>query len=169
MRIPAFSAAALLLLAACQKGGDMIQAGSQVKFNYKLTVDGQVVDSSEGREPLSYVQGRGDIIPGLEEEMAGLKVGDKKQVAIAPEKGYGTHNPQAVQKVPKSNFGDTKGLKVGDLVRGEAGGREFRARVTQIGAKDVTLDLNHPLAGKTLNFDVEVVEIQPAAEAPKQP
>lgn len=163
-----FAVAALLFTAACQKGGEMIQAGSQVKFNYTLRVDGQVVDSSEGREPLSYVQGRGDIIPGLEEEMAGLKAGDKKQVSIAPEKGYGTHNPQAVQKVPKANFGEAKGLKVGDLVRGQAGGREFRARVTEIGAKDVTLDLNHPLAGKTLNFDVEVVEVQPPATAQQQ-
>ncbi|MBI4057508.1 MAG: peptidylprolyl isomerase [Elusimicrobia bacterium] len=139
----------------------MVQKGSTVKINYTLTVDGQVVDSSTGREPLAYVQGSGQIIPGLEEQVQGMKTGDKKKLTVTPEKGYGPINPQAQQKIPRQKFQGQKDLKVGSVVQGEMGDRQFQAVIAGINDKEVTLDLNHPLAGKTLQFDIEVVDVQP--------
>ncbi len=138
----------------------MIQAGSKVSIHYKLTVDGELVDTSEGQDPLAYVQGSGEIIPGLEEELTGLKVGDKKSVSIPPEKGYGPYESEAVQQVPISAFNEADKLKAGDIVSGEMQGQTFRATVVTIDKESVRLDLNHPLAGKTLEFHVEVIGIE---------
>ncbi len=137
----------------------MIEKGSQVAIHYTLTVDGEVVDSSEGKDPLTYEQGAGHIIPGLESELAGLKAGDKKLVTVAPEGGYGVHTPEAIQEVPRSAFPTEEELKVGDRVSGEADGQMFQATVQAFGDETITLDFNHPLAGKTLNFDVTVVSV----------
>ena len=137
-----------------------IQNGSKVTMHYKLTVDGQTVDTSEGKDPLQYVHGQGQIIPGLEKELEGLDKGEKKQVTISPEAGYGPHDPAAIQKVPRSSFADSDGLKVGSKVQGQAGDQAFMAVVTEITTDDVTLDMNHPLAGKTLDFDIEVIEVE---------
>lgn len=138
----------------------MIQKGSKVSIHYTLTVDGQVVDSSEGKEPLSYVHGEGQIIPGLESELANFKQGDKKNVKIPPEKGYGPYNPEAVHKVARTAFKESEGMKAGDIVSGQVQGQPFQAVVSEVGEKDITLNLNHPLAGKTLNFDIEVVSVE---------
>lgn len=137
----------------------MIKKDSKVKIHYTLKVDGEVVDSSEGKDPLEYVQGAQHIIPGLEEALEGLKTGDKKEVTVSPEQGYGPHNPDAMQKVPKSAFHGADGLVVGEMVMGNAGGREFQAKIVDVTDEEVTLDLNHALAGKTLEFSVEVVEV----------
>jgi len=168
-------AAAVLLLAGCKKknveqgaatpGPAAVAAdshGTTVKFHYTLTVDGKQIESSVGKEPLSATLGSGQIIPGLEEALANMKAGDKRSVTIAPEKGYGPYHDEGVQKVPKTAFKDMPGLKVGMMVTGQSNGRTFQARVKTVGDKDITLDLNHPLAGKTLNFDVEVVSVQTA-------
>ncbi len=155
--------AVLVGLMACKKT-QVIENGKAVKINYTLTVDGAVVDTSTGKEPLSYVQGNKMIIPGLEEALAGLKKGDKKQVTVPPEKGYGVINAAAQQKVPLKSFNDTKNLKVGTMVRGMNANGPMQAKVLAIGKKDVTLDFNHPLASKILNFDVEVVSVE---EGPK--
>ncbi|OGR59925.1 MAG: hypothetical protein A2X36_13760 [Elusimicrobia bacterium GWA2_69_24] len=138
-------------------------------MHYTLTVEGSVLDTSVGKTPLTFVQGSGQIIPGLSEALVGLKKGEKKSVTVAPDKGYGLPNPQAVQKVPKKSFKDAETIKAGAVVTGDAGGRPFQARVTAVDAESVTLDLNHPLAGKTLNFEVEVVDLQPAAATAAAP
>ena len=83
----------------------MIKEGSKVKFDYTLTVDGKVADTSAGRGPLEYTHGAGHIIPGLEEELLGMKVGDKKTVKVAPEKGYGKVLEEAIRRVPKEAIG----------------------------------------------------------------
>jgi FKBP-type peptidyl-prolyl cis-trans isomerase SlyD len=137
-----------------------IKEGSKVSINYKLTVDGVVVDSSDGRGPLTYTQGSGQIIPGLEKQLAGLKAGDKRSVVVEAVEGYGEHNPDAVQKVPRAAFKEADKLKVGSVVGGQVGGQDFEAVVVAVDPKEITLDLNHPLAGKTLNFDVEVVSVE---------
>lgn len=137
-----------------------VTSGSKVSINYKLTVDGVVVDSSDGGDPLTYTQGAGDIIPGLESQLMGLKVGDKKSVVVEPAQGYGEHNPDAVQKVPRANFKDASELEAGMLVSGNSGGQEFQAIVAEVTPADVTLDFNHPLAGKTLHFEIEIVKVQ---------
>jgi FKBP-type peptidyl-prolyl cis-trans isomerase SlyD len=138
----------------------MIENGSKVKFHYTLRVEGDVVDSSEGRSPLAYVHGQGQIIPGLEAELEGLDEGSKKQVDILPEHAYGAHDPDAVQEIPKSAFTEFEDLSVGDRVGGQAGGKPFQATVSEIGDAHVKLDMNHPLAGKTLEFEVEVVSVE---------
>lgn len=137
----------------------MIKEGSKVKFDYTLTVDGTVRDTSAGREPLEYTQGAGHIIVGLEEEMLGLNVGDKKTVTIPAEKAYGLVQEEAIKRVPKSAISNADQLKVGDMVGASNEGHTFRAVVKEITDSEVLLDFNHPLAGKTLSFDVEVKEI----------
>ena len=138
----------------------MIKDGSNVKIHYTLTVDGDKVDSSEGNEPLSYVQGQAQIIPGLEKELAGMAAGESKQVEISPEEGYGEVNQELIQTVPRTAFQDPENLQVGGRVRGQSGDTPFIATIKDITDEGITLDLNHPLAGKTLNFDVQIVEVQ---------
>lgn len=137
----------------------MIKNGSTVKMHYTLTVDGVIMDNSPEGDPLSYVQGSGQIIPGLEEQMEGLKPGDKKEVMVSPEKGYGPVDPSAFQKVPRQAFQSAQDLKVGDIVSGQLGEQIFNAIVSALGPDEITLDFNHPLAGKTLRFAIEVVEV----------
>ncbi len=139
----------------------MIRNGSRVSLRYTLTVDGEVIDSSAERGPLEYVHGLGQIIPGLEEQLTGLEVGDRREITVTPEKGYGPIDPAAVQQVPISAFRDPEGLQVGDTVYGNIEGRRFEARVVEIGPDSATLDLNHPLAGKTLHFAIEIIGVTP--------
>lgn len=136
-----------------------IQDGSTVEIHYTLVVENEVVDSSAGKEPLKYVQGSGEIIPGLEEELTGLAAGDKKEVLVEPEKGYGPSDPEAVRQLPRDAFQNPETLEVGALVGGTVKGQQFQARIASIDDESVTIDLNHPLAGKTLNFAVEVVHV----------
>jgi len=160
-------AAAAALLGGCKKpetagrklAGD---AGPTVKFSYTLTVEGKQVDSSVGKEPLTATLGSGEIIPGLEDALAGMKAGEKRNVVVPPEKGYGAYREAGVQKVPKTSFKDSARLKPGMVVSGKSNGQPFQAMVREISEKEITLDLNHPLAGKTLNFDIEVLSVQPA-------
>ncbi len=166
-RTVALSVAGILALGvfACKKmgGGDAsIQKGSTVQMDYTLTVDGKVVDSSVGKKPLTFVEGSGQIIPGLDADLMGLKIGDKKQFVIPPALGYGMEDPKAFVKVPKKSFKNSATLKVGSAVSGSQGGRRFQAVVSAIGGKTITLDFNSPLAGKTLNFDVSIVGVEPA-------
>ena len=137
----------------------MIKPGSNVKLHYTLTVDAMVVDSSEGGEPLTYVHGEGQIVPGLEEQLAGLSAGESKAAVVVPDKGFGPRNAEAVHSVPRTAFQEAGDLKVGDKVTGQAQGRDFQARVTAVDTESITLDLNHPLAGKTLHFAIDIVEV----------
>ncbi len=136
-----------------------IHNGSKVSIHYTLKVDGQIVDTSRGKEPFTYVQGEGQMIPGLERNLEGLGAGDQKFIAVEPQEGYGERNSEAVQTVPRSAFKDAE-LHVGDIVQGQAGGEDFQACIIELAGDEVKLDLNHPLAGKTLNFDVEVVSVE---------
>ena len=162
---------ALLALFSCSKGNNVnqstdqgndmtIKSGSTVSMNYLLTVDGEEVDSSTGKEPLTFVVGSGQIIPGLEGELTGLKKGDKKKVTVSPENGYGMASPEAIQKAPKSAFNEPEKMKVGDVVTGQSQGQAFQAVVKKIDKTEITLDFNHPLAGKTLNFDIEIMDVK---------
>lgn len=152
--------------AACAKPVPSIQNGSEVKMHYTLKVDGEVVDSSKSGEPLPYTHGTGQIVPGLESQMAGHKAGDKFEATVSPKDGYGEHNPAGLRDVPWAAFGGKKdGLKAGDVVSGQANGRPFQAKVLEVGKSGVKIDLNHPLAGKTLVFSIEVVEVKPAVKA----
>src|SRR5689334_24707095 len=140
-----------------------IQAGSMVAFDYTLTDEsGNVIDTSKGKEPMHYVHGKGQIIPGLEKELDGMSVGSEKKVTVKPEDAYGQVNPQAFQEVPKDKL-PPEALKVGTVLsaRGPEG-QSVPVRVHEIKENTVVMDFNHPLAGKTLFFDVKVTEVKPA-------
>ena len=125
---------------------------------------GVTLDTSDGRDPLAYIQGIGNIIPGLEKEMEGKQVGDKLQAVIAPEEAYGVRQENLMQKVPKSGFQGDEELTLGMQVQVGTQNGTAIATVAAIEGEDVTLDLNHPLADVTLHFDVEVMEIREATK-----
>jgi len=140
-----------------------VQNGQVVSMEYILKVDGVVTDSSEGREPLEYVHGAGNIIPGLEREVTGMAVGDSKDVLVAAADGYGEEDENAFMDVPRDQFPDEIPMKVGTelQVKNQAGQPMF-ARIDKVGEQSVRLDLNHPLAGKDLRFSVKVVSLRDA-------
>lgn len=139
----------------------MISKGKTIKMDYVLTVDGHKMDSSEGAGPLEYVHGEGKIIPGLEKELEGLIVGAQKTVMVFPEDGYGPVRPEAYQEVPKSEFPPDIPLKAGSMIGvGGPDGQQFPAVISEVKEEVIVLDLNHPLAGKELKFEVTIVDIQ---------
>jgi peptidylprolyl isomerase len=137
------------------------KTGNTVQIHYKGTLDdGSLFDSSEGREPLEFELGSGQVIAGFDQAVEGMSVGEKKSVSIAPEDAYGPRNEEAIQQFPRS-------LLPEDLVPVE--GMTLQARnqdqqpvnlvVTEVGEETFTADSNHPLAGKTLNFEISLVGI----------
>lgn len=118
--------------------------------------EGNILDTSSGREPLTYLQGAGNLIAGMEEGLEGKSAGDKFKLKVSPEKGYGVKDDALVQKVPRAAFGDQKIEK----------GMQFQTNkgqvvtVTETGLESITVDGNHPLAGVELHFDVEVTEVR---------
>lgn len=145
--------------------GRVIQEGSLVSIEYTLKDEtGKVIDSNVGKEPLTFIQGGGQIVRGLEKELMGLKVGDQKSVTVKPEDGYGTANPDLIQELPKENF-PTDALKPGAMLMMKTPqGQTIPMRVKEIKEKTVVVDLNNPLADKTLTFDVKVKDIKEAAK-----
>jgi FKBP-type peptidyl-prolyl cis-trans isomerase SlyD len=141
----------------------VVQPGSEVAFDYTLTDDsGKVVDSSKGKEPMHYVHGKGQIIPGLEKELAGMAVGSEKKVTVKPEDAYGPIDPQAFREIPKEKV-PAEALKVGTMLMAQGpGGQGVPVRVHEIKDNTVIMDFNHPLAGKTLSFDVKITEVKPS-------
>ena len=141
----------------------VVKPGSEVSFDYTLTdAEGKVVDSSKGKEPMHYVHGKGQIIPGLEKELTGMAVGSEKKVTIKPEDGYGPVNPQAFQEVPKEKL-PPEALKVGTVLAAQGpAGQRVPVRVHEIKENTVIMDFNHPLAGKTLSFDVKITDVKAA-------
>jgi FKBP-type peptidyl-prolyl cis-trans isomerase SlyD len=136
-----------------------------VSLDYILHLEGdpEVFDTSEGQEPLEFIQGHGHIIPGLERALYGMAVGQKKQVVVQPEDGYGELDSDAYQVIPRNAFPDTMELEVGmELELHDDEGEVIEAYVAELNPDSVMLDLNHPLAGETLYFDVEVIAIRPA-------
>jgi FKBP-type peptidyl-prolyl cis-trans isomerase SlyD len=147
------------------KPGSQIEEGSIVTIEYTLTDDsGKTIDTSVGKEPLTYIHGAGQIVKGLERELNGLKVGDQKKVSVKPEDGYGLPNDKAVQEIPREKV-PAEALKEGEtLMMKSPDGRAIPIKIAKVNEKTVVVDLNHPLAGKTLHFDVKVKDIK-AAEA----
>ncbi len=138
---------------------------SVVSMHYTLKDDkGTVLDSSSGGEPLVYLQGSGNIIPGLEEALAGKKAGDKLQVTLPPEKGYGERDERLVQSIPKNQFQNADGMKVGMQFQINSQGGPMVLTVVELKDTEVVVDGNSPLAGQTLHFDVEVTDVRKATE-----
>lgn len=134
---------------------------SVVSIHYTLKDnDGNILDSSSGRDPLNYIHGRGNLIPGMEEGIEGKSNGDQFELKVAPDKGYGVRNDKLIQKVPLKSFGEQK----------VDAGMQFNTQngqvvtVIEVDKESATVDANHPLAGVDLNFSVEVVSIRKATQ-----
>ena len=147
--------------AEAKSEAERITEGKVVSMGYTLRLsDGTVVDSTEGKRPFVYIQGTHQIILGLERQLLGLKVGDKKKIEVSAEEGYGKIDPNAFQEVSKDKI-NPSALKVGEmLVTHDPYGRPLTAKIKEIKDTVVVLDLNHPLAGKRLYFDVEILKIE---------
>lgn len=137
-----------------------------VSMDYSLTVDGEVIDSSEGSEPIEFIQGHGNIIPGLENALYGMAIGDQKSVSVSPDEGYGIYDPEAVLTVQRAEFPVEIPMELGTEVSiQDEGGDVMVAVIESFDNETVTLNGNHPLAGKDLQFDVTIVGLrQPTAD-----
>jgi FKBP-type peptidyl-prolyl cis-trans isomerase SlyD len=137
-----------------------------VSLDYQLTVDDEVIDTSEGTDPIQFLQGHGSIIPGLERELYGLAIGDSKEIIVEPADGYGELDADAYADVPRNEFPSQIPMEVGiELEMLDKSGDIMDARIEAVNADTVRLDFNHPLAGKQLHFSVKVVELRlPTAE-----
>ncbi|MCI0708093.1 MAG: peptidylprolyl isomerase [Ignavibacteriae bacterium] len=140
-----------------------IAKNSVVTIDYTLTDDnGHVIDSSEGQEPLTYLHGAGNIIPGLENTLEGKNTGDAVKVSVPPADGYGEWDEKKITQVSKKQFTGIEKLEVGMEFTVEGDKHDMYVTVTKIEGDKVTVDANYPLAGKTLNFDVTVKNVRAA-------
>jgi FKBP-type peptidyl-prolyl cis-trans isomerase SlyD len=134
-----------------------------ITFHYHLrNADGAVIESSEGKPPVVYMHGHDNIVPGLESEMAGKVSGSKFTATVAPEKAYGLRDPSGVQRVPLKHLATKGRIVAGQMVGVNTTAGVRPARVLKVGHFNVDLDLNHPLAGVTLVFDIEIVDVREA-------
>ena len=155
-----FALAASLLLGACSREG-RVTAGSTVSLDYELSSGGVIVESSPRDEPLVVTQGAGDLPPSVDAALLGLKPGDQRDLALTSDQGFGTIDPGKVKTIPLAKFGAmAKDLKPGRVVAGAEGGRAAEGRVVKIEKGSVTLDFNHPLAGKALRYKLKVIAVR---------
>jgi FKBP-type peptidyl-prolyl cis-trans isomerase SlpA len=133
----------------------------EVTLHFALKLDnGDVVDSTFDKKPATFKVGDGNLLPGFEQAIYGLKAGDKRSLSISPEQGFGQGNPQNIQVMPRSQFQDME-LSEGLLVIfNDAANAELPGVVKAFDDNQVTIDFNHPLAGKALSFDVEIIEVK---------
>ncbi|KAA0873966.1 FKBP-type peptidyl-prolyl cis-trans isomerase [Nitrincola tapanii] len=140
-----------------------------VSIHYTLTNDeGNVMDSSVGSDPLAYLHGAHNIIPGLENALLGKQVGDTLKVTVEPEQGYGEVREEMIQDVDRANFEGVDEIEVGMQFMAQTPWGQQPVTVIAVAGDSVTLDGNHPLAGQTLTFDVEVMEVRAATEEEKE-
>lgn len=136
-----------------------------VRIDYTLrSNEGEVLDSSEGHGPLAYLHGHGNIIPGLEKAMTGHDEGDEFSVTLAPEEGYGPRREELVQDVPRSSFQGVEQLEPGMQFQAESNAGPMVVTVKEVGDEEVTVDGNHVLAGRELQFDVAVKDVRSATD-----
>lgn len=143
----------------------MIGKNAVVGINYTLTNDaGEVMDTSEGRGPLNYLHGANNLIPGLEKELEGKTTGAKFKATIQPADAYGESNPEMIQTLPLEMFKGVEKVEPGMGFTAQGPQGQQHIVVTEVNGDQVTVDGNHPMAGKTLHFDVEVVSVRDATE-----
>ena len=143
-------------------GDRVVGPEMDVAINYTLTVDGVVVDSTSDEGPLRYIHGHGQLFPALERQLEGLRVGDTREVTLAPADGYGEIDPSLIEEIPKVDLPSDAPPAVGMVLRGvNPDGQKFQARIVKVKPDTVMVNLNDPLAGKTLHFKVTVADIIP--------
>ena len=141
-----------------------ISPNTVVAFHYTLTDDaGEVIDTSDGREPLTYLHGAGHIVPGLEKQMEGRAAGDKFVADVIPEEGYRAHHPELMQEVPRDAFPGVPDIQPGMQFQGRGPQGEISVTVTRVEGDKIFIDGNHPLAGKALHFAIEVTAVREAS------
>lgn len=134
------------------------------QFHYTLTNDqGEVIDSSTGHDPLTYLHGKGNIVPGLEKALVGKQAGDMLKVSVPPDEGYGLLLPEMIQVVPRDSFQGVDEIKAGMRFQAQTEHGPLMVRVTQVTEDSVTVDGNHELAGQTLHFEIEVTDVRDAS------
>lgn len=144
---------------------DMVADNLIVAMAYKLSVNGEEIDSADEASPLEFIQGYHNIIPGLEEQLYGMKIGEQKQVMVAPEGGYGEVDPEALVEIPRSEFPKDIPLEVGiELDMRDEDGDVLTATIIEVSKNSVKLDFNHPLAGETLHFDIKIIGLRTPSE-----
>jgi len=138
-----------------------VENGNTVSVHYTGTLnDGSEFDSSYSRgEPIAFQVGSGQMIAGFDSAVVGMSVGDEKSVSLTAAEAYGPRNDDAVQAFPRTAFAADMDLAVGSMIQGQQAGRSFMAQIVESDTHTVTLDLNHPMAGKDLNFKIELVDI----------
>jgi FKBP-type peptidyl-prolyl cis-trans isomerase SlpA len=138
-----------------------IAAATQVTLHFAIKLEnGDVVDSTFDKQPATFKVGDGNLLPGFEQALYGLKAGDKRSLPIAPEQGFGQPNPQNVQVMPRSQFKD---MELGEgllVIFNDAANAELPGMVQSFDDNQVSVDFNHPLAGKALSFEVEIIAVQ---------
>ena len=146
-----------------------IEQHQVVSIDYELKNDaGEVLDSSPGQEPLTYLHGTGGLIPGLEKALEGKSADDELEVTIAPAEAYGEFDDSLVQKVNKSAFDGVDNIEPGMQFQAEGNEGEVQSiTVIEVEGDDVTIDANHPLAGETLHFSVQIREVRAATDEEK--
>jgi peptidylprolyl isomerase len=139
-----------------------VQVGNTISVNYTGKLEsGEVFDTSEGKQPLTFTVGSGQLIKGFDNAVIGMSTGEKKSVSLAPEEGYGAYRDDLILSIARENVPENMQLDIGMAVQlSDQSGNPIPAMVTEIGDRTVTLDVNHPLAGKVLVFDIEVVGIE---------
>ena len=147
-----------------------VSKDSVVSLEYRLHLgDGQVVDESEPGQPLAYMHGRGQIVPGLEGQLEGMSAGESKKVVVPPSQGYGEHDPRGLQEVPREMFPPNANLQAGVTISAQtADGDVIPITIRELKGEKVVVDLNHPMAGKTLHFDITVREVRAATDEEKE-
>lgn len=146
-----------------------IAAARVASFHYTLTDDdGNVIDSSKNASPLPYFHGGSNIVPGLEKALEGRKAGDTLNVDVQPEEGYGLRNDSLVQAVPRQAFQGIDTIEPGMQFQAQGGAGPMLVTVVEVGDTEVKIDGNHPLAGKTLHFAIEVVDVRESTDDEKQ-
>jgi FKBP-type peptidyl-prolyl cis-trans isomerase SlyD len=142
----------------------IIENKKVVSFHYTLTNEtGKELESSRGRDPMAYLHGAHNIIPGLEKVLAGKSAGDQFQVTLPPAEAYGEHNPSNIRRVAAKHFKKPKSLQPGQVVSIQTQEGERPAVIVKVGRFNVDVDANHPLAGQTLTFDVEITDVREAS------
>jgi FKBP-type peptidyl-prolyl cis-trans isomerase SlpA len=140
-----------------------IEQGTKVTMSFSLALEnGEVIDSNFDSEPATFVLGDGNLLPGFEVPLQGLKAGDQAEFVIAPENAFGQRNPENIQQLARDNFGQ-ESIAVGDVFSFQNGDGELPGVVIEIGNELVKVDFNHPLAGRNIIFKVDIVEVSPSS------
>ena len=166
IKIPVFSYALLIFLGISQNlwaaaPTAQVENGKKVTLAYKLTVEKTLLETADAKNPFIYVHGKNQIVPGLEKNLTGLKVGEKKIIHVTPEEAYGPLDPKARREIPKEKLPPELKPTVGAFVEARRqDGLSLLVKIVEVKDQTVVLDFNHPLAGKELEFQIEVLNIQ---------